>query len=244
MTQMSETAGSSVAGLSAALTTAVSDMSSKATELSEKMSNSMATSTQRTAGAVHAVVEEAGTWTAKTAEQLNQLIERHQRLVGSVEDVSLVMDGTIAQLKESLPQLMTVSKELRAAAAEINNASSRTAQAAVAMQTVQDAVAKTAGYSQTQVEALSQTARQIQDDMRQYLQMFERIRAESGQLLTQIGQNLRSYTEVSRNGFEGILKSANEQMGTAVQSLNGSIGELDEYLQQLNEVLEMRVPKS
>jgi hypothetical protein len=75
-----------------------------------------------------------------------------------------------------------------------------------------------------------------------YLQEFTIV--TSGQLLTQIGQNLRSYTEVSRNGFEGILKSANEQMGTVVKSLNGSIGELDEYLQELNEVLESAFQKT
>jgi hypothetical protein len=237
MAQMTETTGSSVAGLSAALTLAVGDMSQKVTELSERMSSSMMTTADRATGAAHAVVEQAGQWTARSSEQLNQLVERHHLLIGRVEDVSRVMDGTLAQLKESIPQLTVVARELRAVSNEVSTAASSAAQTTIAMKNAQDAASRTAGYAQSQAEALSKATVQVLDSMEQYRKIFERVRAESGQLLNQIGQNLSAYTDVSRKGFEDILKSANEQMGTAVQRLGGSIEELDEYLQELTEVL-------
>ncbi len=112
MTQMTETAGSSVAGISATLTAAMSDMSSKITELSDQMSISMTASSQKAADTANAVVEQAGSWTAKTSQQ------------------------------ESGPQLAAVSNNLKAVAGEVSAATSRAAQAAAAMQTAQDAVAK------------------------------------------------------------------------------------------------------
>jgi len=237
MAQMTETTGSSVAGIAAALTSAVGDMSQKVAELSERMSTSMAATADRTTGAAHAVVEQAGEWTAKSTEQLNQLMERHHVLIGRVEDISGVMDGTLVQLKESIPQLTVIAKELRAVSNEVSSAASSAVQTTIAMKNAQDSVSRTAGHAQAQAEALSKATGQVLESMEQYQKIFERIRTESGQLLNQIGQNLSAYTDVSRKGFEEILKSANEQMGTAVQRLGASIEELDEYLQELTDVL-------
>ncbi len=142
MTQMTETAGSSVAGISATLTAAMSDMSSKITELSDQMSISMTASSQKAADTANAVVEQAGSWTAKTSQQLNDLLNRHQALVDRIGNASQAMDGVMLQLKESGPQLAAVSNNLKAVAGEVSAATSRAAQAAAAMQTAQDAVAK------------------------------------------------------------------------------------------------------
>ncbi len=80
--------------------------------------------------------------------------------------------------------------------------------------------------------------------MQAYQQMFARIRVDCGQILTELDQNLRSYTQVSRNGFEGMLSAANDQMGTAVSKLSGSIEELDESLQIFSDIIGRYLPRN
>ena len=158
-------------------------------------------------------------------------------LIGRVEDISRVMDGTLAQLKESIPQLTVIAKELRAVSSEVSSAASKCGANNDSDEKCSGLCFENSWYAQAQAEALSKATGQVLESMEQYQKIFERIRTESGQLLNQIGQNLSAYTDVSRKGFEEILKSANEQMGTAVQRLGASIEELDEYLQELTDVL-------
>ncbi|MGO9061294.1 MAG: hypothetical protein ACLQU2_28535 [Candidatus Binataceae bacterium] len=175
---------------------------------------------------------------SRSAEQLSQLVAQNQALSTRVTGASQAIDAVLAALKESLPQLASVAGDLRVVGVEMGRATIQVGNAAASMKATQEAIEKTAGHAEAQVQALSQAAAHIQDDMRLYQQAFNQIRASAGDVLTQIGLNLRSYTEVTRNGFEGIIKTFNDQMGTAVSGLNGSIGELDDYLQELNEMLE------
>ncbi len=243
MQQMNDTAGSSVANMSAVMAAIAQDLSVKVAELGEKMSGSVLTATELATGTAGKLVEQAGNLSSQNAEQIARMLERFKAQFKKVEDLGLLLDGTLAQFKQSLPEFTKIAGELRATTANVGAAAARTAETATAMRAAQEGIERVAGLSQSQVEQLASVAQQTQADMQRYQQTFEKVRNSASELLTQIAQHLNNYTQTSRNGFEGMVKISNDQFDTAVQRLGLSIGELREYLEDLNELLEKLIPR-
>jgi DNA anti-recombination protein RmuC len=243
MNQMNETAGSSVTNMSAAMATAAQELSVKVAELSDKMSSSMLTATEQAAGAAGKVVEQANNLSSQNAEQIARMLERFKMQFEKVEDLRLLLDGTLTQFKQSLPEFTKIAGELRATTGQVGAAAARTAETVTAMRTVQEAIERVAGLSQSQVEQLASVARQTQADMQKYQQTFDQVGKSAGELLAQIKQYLNEYTQASRNGFEGMVKISNEQFEEAVRRLGGSTEQLRDYLDDLNDLLEKLIPR-
>lgn len=243
MNQMNETAGSSVANMSAAMAAAAQELSVKVAELSDKMSSSMLTATEQAAGAAGKVVEEANNLSSQNAEQIGRMLERFKIQFEKVEDLGLLLDNTLAQFKQTLPEFAKIVGELHATTGQVSAAAARTAESATAMRTAQEAVERVAGLSQSQVEQLTNVARQTQADMQKYQQTFDQVRKSASEMLAQIAEHLNNYTQTSRNGFEGMVKISNDQFSMAVQRLGASIEELREYLDDLNDLLGKLTPR-
>lgn len=243
MNQMNETAGSSVANMSAAMAAALHDLSAKVAEVSGKMSNSMLTATEQATGAAGKVLEQAGSFSAQNSEQIARMLERFKMQFEKIEDLGLLLDDTLTQFKQSLPEFTKIAGDLRATTSQVGAAAARTAESATAMRTVQEAIERVAGLSQSQVEQLASVARQAQADMQKYQQTFDQVGKSAGELLTQIAQHLNNYTQTSRNGFEGMVKISNEQFDKAVRTLAASTEDLKEHLEDLNAVLEKLIPR-
>jgi DNA anti-recombination protein RmuC len=102
-----------------------------------------------------------------------------------------------------------------------------------------------AGLAASQVARLAQanqaqedTWKQIDESMRQYQQVFSQVEKNASALLTQIGQHLRDYTQTTQQGFETLVRLADEHFKAAVERLGSSVNELDEYLQDLTGAFE------
>ncbi len=243
MNQMNETAGSSVTNISAAMAAAIQDLSTKVAELSDKMSSSMLTATEQATGAAGKVVEQAGNFSAQNSEQIARMLERFKMQFEKIEDFGLLLDGTLTQFKQTLPEFTKIAGDLRVTTGQVGAAAAHTAESATAMRTVQEAIERVAGLSQSQVEQLANAARQTQADMQKYQQTFDMVRKSASELLVQISQHLSNYTQTSRNGFEGMVKISNDQFSMATQRLGASIDELREYLDDLNDLLGKLTPR-
>jgi len=243
MNQMNETAGSSVANMSAVMAAAAHELSAKVAELSDKMSSSMLSATEQATGVAGKVVEQAGTLSAQTSEQIAHMLERFKMQFDKIEDLGLLLDGTLTQFRQSLPEFTKIAGELRATTGQVAAAAERTAESTTAMRSVQESIERVAGLSQSQVEQLASVASQTQANMQKYQQTFDQVRRSAGELLAQIAQHLNNYTQTSRNGFEGMVKISNDQFSMAVQRLGASIEELREYLDDLNDLLGKLTPR-
>jgi DNA anti-recombination protein RmuC len=171
------------------------------------------------------------------------MLERFKMQFDKTEDLGLLLDGTLTQFRQSLPEFTKIAGDLRVTTGQVGAAASRTAETAAAMRAAQEAIERVAGLSQSQVEQLASVAKQTQADMQNYQQTFDQVRKSAGELLAQITQHLNNYTQTSRNGFEGMVKISNEQFDTAVQRLGASIDELREYLDDLNDLLAKQTPR-
>ncbi|MGD0076216.1 MAG: hypothetical protein ABSD31_18025 [Candidatus Binataceae bacterium] len=243
MNQMNETAGSSVTNMSVAMAAAAQELSVKVAELSDKMSSSMLTATEQAAGAAGKVVEQANNLSSQNAEQIARMLERFKLQFEKVEDLGLLLDGTLTQFKQSLPEFTKIAGELRATTGQVGEAAAHTAESATAMRTVQESIGRVAELSQSQVEQLASVARQTQADMQKYQQTFDQVRKSASELLAQIAQHLNNYQQTTRKGFEDMVKISNDQFDTAVQRLGGSIEPLGEYLEDLTDLLAKLTPR-
>jgi len=245
MTQLNEAAGLSVTNMTDALTAVVHDLSTRVSELGQQMASTVVSSAQQATGAANDVITHASTWSAQQTEQLAELLERHQVHLGQVEETRSTLDTTLSRFREALGQYTAVTADLRRIATEMNGAASAAATATKSMTEAGETVQRVVSLTEKQVERLAESLREqdatwqtMHGNLRQYQQVFGQVENTASHLFMQIDQNLRQYREVVRQGFEEVIKLADEHFKSAAQHLGGSVGELDDTLQHLTEILE------
>lgn len=249
MAQMQETTGSTLSSMTAALTGVVHDLSTKVTDLGAQMAATVEhSSAQATTAAAH-VVEQASNWSQQNAAQLAALLERHQDQATRMEDLRGLLDGTIGQLRTSISEHSTLTAELRRTSGELGTVADRVAQSTEALRRIQEGLTQVAQLSATQVEHLSEANlrqqegwQRVQASMEQYERSFKEVDRAGSQMLTQLADHVRDYTQTTRQGFEKMVEVSNELISNAVSRLGGSISELDEHLSDLSDVLGRRRP--
>jgi ABC-type transporter Mla subunit MlaD len=244
MTQLEETTGSSVTRMTAALTGVVSDLSHKVSDLGDRMAHSMSASAEQASSAAAQVVSQADAWSARSSAQLAELLERHQSQVELVAELRELLEQTVGRVREALTQYATVTTDLQRVSADVTTVAGRAADATESMRQIHAALQEVARLSAAQVEHLAEANaqqeenwRRVQRSMEQYETTFGEVDRAAGQLLQQISDHLRDYTQTTKQGTEEIVKVSNELIANAVQKLGGAINELEEYLSELSDVL-------
>lgn len=251
MGQLQETTGTSLSGMTAALTGVVHDLSNKVTDLTERTAATMTESSGQATAAASTVVEQARTWSESNAAQLTELLKRHESHVGRIEDLRKLLETTLGQFRQGMQEYGGATTELRKTAGDVGLIVARAADTAESMRQIQSSLQTVASVSAGQVEQLAQANRQqeeawrrIDQSMQQYESMFGRVDQAAGTLLKQISENLREYTATSHKSFDDLVSVSNDHMGNAVQKLSGAISELEEYLSDLTETLAKFRPKA
>jgi hypothetical protein len=238
MDQMQEATGLSVHQMAAALTSVVHDLSSKVTELSQQMTQTVVDSAGQAAGAAQAVIDKADGWSAQSAAQLSQLLERHQGQIDRSREMQTAFDTSLGQFKEALGQYHTVTGQVRqiaAAAASISKAINETGVTAQ----------RTATMAAVQAERFAETVRrqediqqQVAQSMRQYQQVFSQATQATQDLLTRMEQHLHHYTTLSGEKFETVLQTAETHLVQATRRFGNTVNSLDAQLREVMKSLE------
>jgi hypothetical protein len=243
--QMREVAGMSVTQIGSALTAVVYDLSTKVTELGQQMTQTATESAGQTASAAHAVIEHADAWSARNAEQLAQLLERHRGQLEHSHDVQAAFDTTLARFAEALTQYTTITGHLRQVANQVRTMVTAAASASETIRDATTALDRAAGLAALQAERFAESAqrqedvqRQMVESMRQYQQVFSQMNTTASDLLTQMGQHLRQYTDTTRQGFASLIQAVDEHFTSASRRLGETVHGLDAHLQDLSASLE------
>jgi hypothetical protein len=245
MSQMNETAGSSVTRMASTLTAVVNDLSHKVEELSQSMATTMQENSEKATSAAAVVVEQAETWSAKSAEQMEQLVQQHQSHLQNVKDVETALISALGLFNNSLGQYAALNGDLRVIASEVSTTAAAATGATRTMQEAQKTVEQVAAFAAAQLDRLEEGHRSqrqvwesISKSMEQYKNVFSQTEKASGELLNQLSRNLRSHMDVTRQGYEHLIGAADNHFSNATQKLGASVNELDEHLQGLTEFLE------
>jgi ABC-type transporter Mla subunit MlaD len=244
MTQLNETAGSSVSHMAATLTSVVYDLSSKVTELGQQMTSTMQASTAQATGAANALIQRADDWSSRNAEQLARLLEKHQGQLDQIQDVRATLDAALRGFKDALGQQAGMGADLKQVSNQVNATVTAIAGAASTMKATQESLQRVAEQAAKQVSGLAEANgrqrevwEQIQRSVNQYQQTFSQVEKAASELLDGILQHCNQLTEQSRNGLEKVVQIADDYFANATNRLGGSVAELDEHLQTLTEII-------
>ena len=237
MIKMEETTGSSVSRIANALGAMVHDLSTKVSELGEQMKNTMLDSAGKATNAATTVIQQVDTWSSQNSEKLSQLIDRQEAHLEKIKDVQATLNAALAPFKEALGQYTAINTDLRQIATQVSATVASAAGTTQIMKDTQIAVQRVASLASAQIEQLAEANRRqeetwqnISERMRQYQQVFTQVEREASTLLSDIAQNARHLTEISRDGLQKLMKDSNEHFATAAQRLGASVGELEETI--------------
>ena len=233
MTQMHEAADTSVNHIAATLTTVVHDLSTRVTELGQQMSQTVTASAGEATGVARAVIERADQWSTHSAEQLAQLLEKHHGQLDRVQDVQRTLDTSLVQFKGTLTEYATVTRNLSQITTQTSAMVTGAADSTKAMREAGEAIEHVAQLAASQVDSF----KAIVGGMQGYEAIFRRVEDTAGKLLVQIEQHLRNYQETTQYGFNNLTSTANDLFANASSRLGTTVNELDEYLQDLTEIL-------
>jgi hypothetical protein len=245
MAQMHNTAGLSVNRMAATLTAVVHDLSTRVTEMGERMSQTVTANTGQATQATQTIIGQVDQWSAHSTQQLAQLIDKHQAHLERVQDVQRTLEITLGQFKSALSEYATVTTGLKSVSTQ--TAAMVTA-ATGAMKTLKDTgegIERVAKLATSQAERLVATNRQQEEvqqrlavNLQHYQQIFTEVEQAASQLLGQIEQHLCHYMATTQQGFEHLTQTADEHFANASRSLGDTVKGLDEHLQDLTDILE------
>jgi hypothetical protein len=249
MAQISEATGRSVTDMSNVLTGAVSELASRVGRLSEDLSAQIASVGQRSTEAAMNVVVGAETWSSRTATRLEELMNSHRDQLGQIDRARDALESSLTAFRNGVTDYTSVGKELRGLLVEANAVAKASVGAADTLRQAQEAAIRAQAVTSSQVEALDVASRrqgevwsQLQGNLERYADVFGRVETDASHLLTTIGQQLRDFTETTQSHSNALVAAANDHFGSAAQRLKESVETLDEYLQDLSEVLSKASP--
>jgi hypothetical protein len=244
MVHMNETAGSSVTQMAATLTAVVHDLSTRVGELGVQMADTLQKNAQQASNTAAVVVDRAHKWSSQSAEQLEQLIGQLESHSKNTKEIESTLMAAVGLFNNSLAQYASLNVGLTRIANEVNAMASSAAGAASSATESQRSLQQVSAQTSMQVERLAQANerqeavwRGIHDSMREFQTVFGQTERAASELLDQISGHTTSYLEVTKKGYEEIVKVADEHFSDASKKLGASVSELDEYLQDLNETL-------
>jgi hypothetical protein len=113
MTQMNETAGSSITHMAVTLTGVVRDLSEKVNDLGTQMAAAVQQNAEQTSSANSAVVERVENWSSRNAEQLDQVIEQLQVRANEAKEMEYQFASLNAALSEITTDVNAMSERLQ-----------------------------------------------------------------------------------------------------------------------------------
>jgi len=244
MTQLQESTGTSVAHMNTALAAVVTELSEKVTHLGNTMAASVEQSAGRATEAASTVVEQARTLSERNATQLTAILEKHSTQLDRTDELRRLLDTTIVSMREGMKDYGAASGDLVKASQQTMTLVSQFDGVVGRLASTQESIARSAQNLHTQTEGMQnataqqeQLWQQIDRTMNQYESTFARVEKQAEQLLAQINAHLHGYTESTREGYEKLLKVADEHFSNAVQKLGSAVGELDDVLSELSDTL-------
>ena len=245
MVQLNETASTSTSRMTQALGALVADLSSKVTDLNSQMAKSVEANATRAASAASVVIDQASAWSAKSNEQLDQILQQQKAHLQNVQEVEASLMSALELFDQSVRQYATLNSALQKTASEAGAMATAAAGAARSTHESQKAFQQVAAHSAAQVERLGEANRaqqevweSIRGRMEQYRNVFAQADKLAAGVLSQIAQGASAHIEVTAQKYDSLVKVFDEHMSVVVQKLGGSVEELREYMEDLSEVVQ------
>jgi len=191
-----------------------------------------------------AVVDRADKWSSQSSQQLEHLISQLETHSNNTKEIEKTLMSTLGLFNSSLSQYASLNAGLNKIANEVNAMASSAAGAAHSATESQRSLQQISMQTASQLERLAEANQRqqavwigIQESMKQFQMIFGQTERAASELLNQISGHTTSYLEVTKKGYDEVVRVADEHFSQAAKKLGASVNELDEYLQDLTETL-------
>ncbi len=241
MDKLQDHTGTSVGNMEKALAAITCDMSRKMTELSTQMAAVIEKTSERSSGSAKEVLDQAGSLTARSAEQLALLLESHSAEMAKVDNLKAALDGTLRQFATSIGQYGKMTDGLEKLTTEVNANVSSLADITKSVADSQELALRLLSSTSEQMESLKGFSKEqqvvwerIESSMTNYETVFQKVEGHAKDLLSQIARHLGGYSTVTEKHFNMLTTTADNFISQASGRLSGSIDELGEQLDELH----------
>jgi hypothetical protein len=240
MERLQEKTGESMGSMEKAFAAITVNISDKVMDLSRQMAAMVEETSEKSTSKVREVIDQAGSLNSRSALHLTQLLERHSAELTKVEDLRTLLDVTIKGFIASIDTYGRVTEGLQKVASQANMGVVSLSQIAKSTKESQEAAARVSLSVSGQVESMRGFAQdqkevwdRIQASMVQYETVFGRVEEHAGDLLDQIANHLKDYSDTTEKHFSNLTVTADNLIAQATGRLSVSIEELVEQLDEL-----------
>ena len=244
---LNESTEESMNRVSQVLTVVVNDLASKVGDLSEKMGKTLEENANRATTAASEVVQQASAWSAKSSDQLEQVLQQQQSHLRNVREVEASLMSALELFNDSVNRYATSNAGLEQIAHEVSAMATAAAGAAHSTQESQKAIQQVATQAAGQVAKLADANQEqqkvwdkIRDRMVQYEEVFTKADRSAASVLKQLTQAANSFHGITREKYDDLVNLFDEHVSAAVHKLGGSVAELSDSLDDLNDNLDKR----
>ena len=232
--------GESMGSMEKALAAVTVDISNKVMELSARVAATLEKTTESSNENVKEALREAGSLSSQNIHRLAQLIEARGTNPVDAEDLRMSLYGIAKDLSETVVGQSKTTEALQKVATEINMGVISLSQITKSIRETQELAVRVSSSASGQIESLNDFIRsqqlvwgRIQASMVQYENVFGKVEGHAKDLLTQIAQHLAGYSDITQKHFVQLTSAADNFISQATGRLSGSIDELSEQLDEL-----------
>ena len=232
--------GESMGSMEKALAAITVDISDKVMELSARVAATLEKTTESSNKNVKEALREAGSLSSQNIHRLAQLIEARGTDPVDAENLRMSLYGIAKDLSATVVGQGKTTEALQKVATEVNMGVISLSQIAKSIRETQELAVRVSSSASGQIESLNDFIRsqqlvwgRIQASMVQYENVFGKVEGHAKDLLTQIAQHLAGYSDVTEKHFVQLTSAADNFISQATGRLSGSIDELSEQLDEL-----------
>lgn len=252
MAQMNESTDKSVNKMNSFIVSTIANLSEKMTNLNEQMMVNIESSAKRSDEVANGVMKQAHVLSAQNSEQIKRIMEKHEELLAKTQGVRQALDISLKNFKEAVTECSAIYKNMNDFSSQMNTIMANISSSSQSMKSSQETLSQISSSTKNQIEKMSQINReqeavwmQIKKSMEAYPSIFKNVENTAAQLLGEIAKHLEDYTKVSNQNFNNLVKVSDEHFANATKRLGSAVNDLQEYLQDLTEVLEkLRQPNN
>jgi hypothetical protein len=244
MVRLNDTASQNYQQLTGTLTSVVSDLSTRVSDLSADLVKTVGSATAHSQQAASETMKQAGDWSSQTNKQLQEVLSIIQRQSADFERASAVLVSAQSTLQSTLEQNNRALGTMHQAAGEVKAYTSGLAGLQRQIADGQQEQARLATMSRDSVAKLNEAAarqerflKEYETTLQQHQRAFATVDTQVAQVLETILQRQQTYNRTVEQNFRTIVESANSVMPRMANVLKASTDELKEHLDELNDVL-------
>jgi hypothetical protein len=250
MVRLNSAASQNFESVGAVLTTIVGRLSDRVGELSEDLVATVHAATRDSREAANATLEQAGTWTAQTGAQLQDLLATlkaksvdFERAGDTLLAAERTLEQTLAQSNTALVALGQASGEVRAYTTSLAGLQRQVEdgqKTQLSLATLaQESVAKLTSATARQDELLERYRATVE----QYQRLYTGLDQELDRTLSTILTKMDAYTKGVERSFEAVMRTANQHFPDIASTLQDANDRLRQQLDDFTEVLETNTTK-